>query len=158
MVYRSRWRDGGSTPRKKEQLIENHEEVDGTQNENHASGHAELAVKAQNDKAEGDEGEFPDPEAVAVKSDRGTDHRVDLKSPLFEDHHGEEGVQDVEADEQDEEEEQRGAVAVCVASLPLVGLSSEVLSPAQEAISAKGGSRFLSSVSEASLVLFFQGG
>jgi hypothetical protein len=85
------------------------------------------------------------------------DHRVDLDASLFEDHHGEEGVKDVEADEQDKEEEQRSAVAVCVASLLLIDLSSEAPSSAQEAISAKGWSRVLSSVSEASPVLLFQG-
>lgn len=158
MLNSSRQRGGGSTCCKEEQLIKNYEEIDGTQKQNHAPGHPEFAVNAKNDQAEGNDAELPDPEAVTVESNDGIDYRVDLDPLLVENHHGEEGVQDVESDHQDEEDKQRGAVAVCIASLLLVGLSPEVLSPTQEGVPAYGGSRFFSSVSGASPVVCFQGG
>ena len=60
---------------------------------------------------------------------------VEFQSFWFQNHDCEQGIQDVQPDNQHYQEECVGAVAVYISTLQLVGSSSKLFPPAEERIS-----------------------
>jgi hypothetical protein len=116
-----------------------------------------LAVEAQKNQADGDEAKFPDPEPVPMKLDDGANNRVALRSFPIQEHHGEQGIHDIKADDRDQEEEERRAVSVYITPFFSVGFSPHRFSAAQEGIPIQSNLLNFSPVLMNSSFLTFQG-
>jgi hypothetical protein len=89
-------------------------------------------VHAQEDCTERDNAELPDPEVGAVKVHRGTDDWIYFAASHIENHHREQGVEDVQPENQDEKKEDNRTMAVDIGIYPAVFLSPDMASLAKE--------------------------
>jgi hypothetical protein len=97
------------------------------------------AVEAQENCIHRNEQEFPNPELFPINLDRRTGNRVHLPAPAFQDDEGEEGIENIETDDENEKKEQTGTIPVDIPPPFLVAFPAQELSSPPEGIIAQEG-------------------
>jgi hypothetical protein len=93
-------------------------------------------MEAQEDQAEGDESKLPDPEVFTVELDHGPNDGVGLPSRQVQNGHGEQGIKNVQSNDQYKQRKKRRTVPVDITTLFAIRLPTKVLPPAQEGMPA----------------------
>jgi len=117
---------------KKVDLVKDDRKIDAAENNDDSLDHGTFAVHAQEGCRERDNAELPDPEVGAVKIHRGTNNGVYFAASHIENHHREQGVEDVQPGNQDEKKEDNRTMALDIRARPAVFPSPDMPSLAQE--------------------------
>ena len=97
-------------------FVDDNCEVNRSETNHHLFCQPIPAVEAQEEQTGGDHGELPDPEMIPVSVHGRLDDGVGFPSPQVHDHHGEQGIEDVQAGNGNQEEKRGGAVPVVLSS------------------------------------------
>lgn len=113
-------------------------------------------MEAQEDEAEGDESKLPDPEFFTVQLDHGPDDGIGLPSLQVQNDHGEQGIKNVQSDDQYKQRKEGRTVPVDITTLFAIRLPAKVLPPPQEGVLAQRRGGLLSAVPGSALIPFLQ--
>jgi hypothetical protein len=89
-----------------ESLMEDDRKINDVNSQEYGFGRGKFAVDAKEHNREGNDSEFPDPETVSVQGDHRSDDGVDFHPAAIQDDCCEQGVQNIQSQDQHQEEEQ----------------------------------------------------
>jgi len=127
-------------------LIEDHHQINGAQADDDLPDTSELAVEAKHHQGDRNNPELPDPKPFAVEGHNGTYDRVCLQPRQLEDHHREEGIENIQTKNQYKKEEKLGAVTINVPTLEAILFAANRLSTAEEGVAAEARGGFFSPI------------